>query len=167
MPSSCSIQPKDAAPRRAIRFAEQEFRRVPAVERGEETLDELLDRARLLIHPPEIAVLVGRDRLQRAREAGQVAVSRELTLRAVLGAATLGLVWQAPVAGMDLLVTFRALIEHAAAGKASPAAAVRVAAMSGLRAAAPMLALVLVAGGRGGCRARPDRVPAQPGLAPS
>ncbi len=85
-------------------------------------------------------------RLQRAREAGQVAVSRELVLWAVLGAATLGLAWQAPAAGRDLLVTFRALIGHAAAGEASPAAAVRVAALAGLRAVAPLLALVLVAG---------------------
>jgi len=85
-------------------------------------------------------------RLQRAREAGQVAVSREVVLWAVLGAATLDLAWQVPAAGRDLLTTFRALIEHAASGEASPAAALREAAMTGLRATAPLLALVLVAG---------------------
>lgn len=58
-------------------------------------------------------------RLQRAREAGQVAVSREVVLWAVLGAATLGLAWQAPAAGRALLTTFRALVEHAASGEAS------------------------------------------------
>ncbi|HJS85204.1 MAG TPA: EscU/YscU/HrcU family type III secretion system export apparatus switch protein [Acetobacteraceae bacterium] len=85
-------------------------------------------------------------RLQRAREAGQVAVSREVVLWAVLGAATLGLAWRAPAAGRDLVVTFRALIEHAASGEASPSAALRLAAAAGLRATAPLLALVLVAG---------------------
>lgn len=85
-------------------------------------------------------------RLQRAREAGQVAVSREVVLWAVLGAATLGLAWQAPVAGQDLVVTFRALIEHAASGEASPAAALHLAATTWLRATAPLIALVLVAG---------------------
>lgn len=88
-------------------------------------------------------------RLQRAREAGQVAVSREVVLFAVLGAATLGLVWQAPEAGRTLLVTFRALIEHAAMGDASPRAATRLAALTAVRAAGPMLALVLLAGALG------------------
>ncbi len=88
-------------------------------------------------------------RLQRAREAGQVAVSREVVLFAVLGAATLGLVWQAPEAGRDLLVTFRALIEHAAMGDASPRAATRLAALTALRAAAPILVLALLAGAAG------------------
>ena len=84
-------------------------------------------------------------RLQRAREAGQVAVSREVVLFATLGAATLGLVWQAPQAGRDLLATFRALIEHAAMGDASPRDATRLAALTVLRAAGPMLALAMLA----------------------
>jgi hypothetical protein len=46
-------------------------------------------------------------------------VSREVVLWAVLGAATLGLAWQAPAAGRALLTTFRALVEHAASGEAS------------------------------------------------
>jgi flagellar biosynthetic protein FlhB len=81
-------------------------------------------------------------RLQRAREAEQVALSRELVLCAVLGAATLGLAWQAPAAGRDLVVTFRALIEHSASGEATVGAAVRLAAITGLRAVAPLLVLV-------------------------
>ncbi|MBV8703582.1 MAG: flagellar biosynthesis protein FlhB [Acetobacteraceae bacterium] len=85
-------------------------------------------------------------RLQRAREAGQAAVSREVVLLAVLSAATLGLAWQAPVAGRDLLTTFRAFIEHAASGEASPSAALRLAGTAWLRASAPLLALALLAG---------------------
>ncbi|MBV8870112.1 MAG: flagellar biosynthesis protein FlhB [Acetobacteraceae bacterium] len=85
-------------------------------------------------------------RLQRAREAGQAAVSREVVLLAVLSAATLGLAWQALVAGQDLLTTFRAFIEHAASGEASPSAALRLAGTAWLRASAPLLALALLAG---------------------
>ncbi len=88
-------------------------------------------------------------RLQRAREAGQVAVSRELVLLAVLGAAALALVWQAPVAGRDLLVAFRALIERGAAGEVSPAAATRLAGLTILRVAGPTVALALIAGAAG------------------
>ena len=62
MPSSCSSPAEHAAARGAVRFAEQEFRRVPAVVLGQVSLDELLDRTCVLIDAPEIAVLVRRDR---------------------------------------------------------------------------------------------------------
>jgi flagellar biosynthesis protein FlhB len=85
-------------------------------------------------------------RLQRARDEGQVAVSHELVLFVVLGAATLGLVWLAPVAGRDLLATFRGFIQHAAADDAPPRDALRLAALTVVRAAGPVIGVVLVAG---------------------
>ena len=85
-------------------------------------------------------------RLQRARDAGEVAVSRELVVLASLGAATLSLVWLAPASGRDLLGLFRALLEHAAAEDVAPRAAAHLAMLTLLRAAGPMLALALLAG---------------------
>lgn len=85
-------------------------------------------------------------RLQRAREAGEVAVSRELVLLATLGAATLSLIWLAPTSGRDLLGLFRALTEHAAAEDVSPSAAAHLAMLTLLRAVGPVLALALAAG---------------------
>lgn len=72
-------------------------------------------------------------------------MSRELVLFAVLGAGTLGLVWLAPAAGRDLVATFRGFVEHAAADDAPPRAALRLAALTVVRTAGPLIALVLVA----------------------
>ncbi|MEO8714641.1 MAG: flagellar type III secretion system protein FlhB [Acetobacteraceae bacterium] len=85
-------------------------------------------------------------RLQRAREAGEAAVSRELVLFAAIGAATLSLIWLAPAAGRDLLTLFRALVEHAASEDVSPRAAAHLAMLTLLRATGPILALALFAG---------------------
>ncbi len=84
-------------------------------------------------------------RRQRAREAGQLAVSRELTMLASLGGATLGLVWLAPVSGRAILGLFRSLLEHGAADNVAPGAAVYLAMLTALWAAGPVLLLMLLA----------------------
>ncbi len=85
-------------------------------------------------------------RLQRAREAGEVAVSRELPVFAVLGAVALVLAWQAPDTARDVAVRLGTLIGRAADDGASPAAALRAASFAGLRAAAPPVLAALAAG---------------------
>lgn len=84
-------------------------------------------------------------RLQRAREEGQVAVSHEVPVLAVLAAATLALAWAGPPAGRALLHTGRALMQHAAANEASPAGVAIVATEAGGLLAAPLL-LIAAAG---------------------
>lgn len=86
-------------------------------------------------------------RRQRAREAGQLAVSRELAMLASLGAATLGLIWLAPLSGRSILELFRSLLEHGAAENVTPGAAVHLAVLTLLWAVGPLLVLLLFAVG--------------------
>lgn len=83
-------------------------------------------------------------RRQRAREAGQLAVSRELGMLASLGGATLGLIWLAPLSGHAILGLFRSLLEHGAADNVAPGEAVHLAMLTLLRAVGPLLVLMLV-----------------------
>ncbi|HEY5299117.1 MAG TPA: EscU/YscU/HrcU family type III secretion system export apparatus switch protein [Acetobacteraceae bacterium] len=85
-------------------------------------------------------------RLQRAREAGEVAVSHELVAFASLAAAALSLIWLAPASGRRLLDLLRGLLEHAAAEGVSPRAGAHLAMLTLLSAAGPILALGAAAG---------------------
>src|SRR6266536_3034807 len=86
-------------------------------------------------------------RQQRAREEGQVPVSRELVTLAGLAAVTLALVWAAPSVAHDLarrLSTFLARAHEIEAGDA--AAALRAAGVAWLRGAAPFVLAAMLAG---------------------
>jgi flagellar biosynthetic protein FlhB len=86
-------------------------------------------------------------RLQKAREKGQVALSREVSTFAVLAAATLVLGMAAPDAARILAGRLSLLLEHA--HEMQPAAALRSAASAGIVAAAPFVLAALVAGSAG------------------
>ncbi|HEY8287867.1 MAG TPA: EscU/YscU/HrcU family type III secretion system export apparatus switch protein, partial [Acetobacteraceae bacterium] len=87
-------------------------------------------------------------RMQRAREEGNVPVSRELPMLASLGAATLILAYVAPGAARDLTVMLRAFLAHADAESLAGAGAFRIATSALVRSVAP-LALAAVAAGAG------------------
>jgi flagellar biosynthetic protein FlhB len=77
-------------------------------------------------------------REQRAREAGDVPISREVTTFASLGGATLALLIAGPAAAQGLAASLAALL--AQSGGADVGAAIRDAMLAGLLAAAPMIA---------------------------
>ncbi len=83
-------------------------------------------------------------RLQRAREEGQVPVSRELTSFAMLAAAALVLALAAPAAAHTLAVQLAAMLAQAHA--TDPLAALRAALRATLVAAAPFALAALLAG---------------------
>jgi flagellar biosynthetic protein FlhB len=82
-------------------------------------------------------------RLQRAREEGQVPLSRELTSFAVLGAAALVLVLVAPGAAHTLATRLAVLLGQA--HQTDPVAALRAASLAGVIAAAPFVLAGLLA----------------------
>ena len=82
-------------------------------------------------------------RLQRAREAGQTAVSREVPAFAVLAAFALVLALAGPAASRTLALRLSILFRRF---DLSGAAALRLAALAGLRALAPVAGAALVAG---------------------
>ena len=82
-------------------------------------------------------------RLQRAREAGQTAVSRELPAFAALAAFALVLALAGPDVSRDLALRLSILFRRF---DLSDAAALRLAALAGLRALAPAAGAALVAG---------------------
>ena len=61
----------------AVRFAEQVFRRIPAVVLRQVALDELLQRIRILVDAPEVAILVRRN---RSRIAGADRVDEQVAV---------------------------------------------------------------------------------------
>jgi flagellar biosynthetic protein FlhB len=83
-------------------------------------------------------------RLERAREQGQIALSREMPTFAVLAATALVLTMAAPAATHRLAGRLAALLEQAHV--LDPAAALRSAALAGLVAAAPFVLAALLAG---------------------
>ena len=83
-------------------------------------------------------------RLQRAREEGQVPLSREATSFAVLGAASLVLVMVAPASARRLAAELAAML--AQAHQTDPLAALRAATRAGLAAAAPFALAAMLAG---------------------
>ena len=83
-------------------------------------------------------------RLQRAREEGQVPLSREVSGFAVLAAAALVLALVAPGAAHGLAVQLAGLLEHA--HEAEPLAAMRAVSIAGLLAAAPFALAAMLAG---------------------
>src|SRR5579871_1848613 len=83
-------------------------------------------------------------RLQRAREEGQVAVSRELTTFAGLAAVTLVLFMAAPVVIHELAIRLGVMLSRADQLRA--ASAFRLAGVAWLRGAAPFVLAALIAG---------------------
>src|SRR4051794_40487286 len=86
-------------------------------------------------------------RLEKAREQGQVALSREVPSLAVLAAGALVLGMAAPEAARGLSGRLSALLAHA--HELEPLAALRLAALAALAAAAPFALVALVAGTAG------------------
>lgn len=86
-------------------------------------------------------------RLQKAREQGQVALSREVPTFAVLAAAALTLALAVPDAARQLAVRLSLLLEHA--HELEPGAGLRAATLAGLAAAAPFVLAALFAGAAG------------------
>jgi flagellar biosynthetic protein FlhB len=82
-------------------------------------------------------------RLQKAREEGQVPVSRELSSFAVLAGAALVLVMVAPASARRLTIALAGLLAHA--HELDGLAGLRVAARAGLIAAAPFTLMAMVA----------------------
>jgi flagellar biosynthetic protein FlhB len=83
-------------------------------------------------------------RLEKARAEGSVAMSRELPALAVLGATALVLMLDGPALSTRLTLRLSLLLEQA--DRLDPAAALRFAAIEGLRALAPFALAALVAG---------------------
>ena len=83
-------------------------------------------------------------RLQKAREEGNVPLSREVATFAVLGVTTLVLAMAGPGLARGLAEKLAILLERA--HDADPAAAIRMAALAGLAAAAPFALAALLAG---------------------
>jgi flagellar biosynthetic protein FlhB len=86
-------------------------------------------------------------RLQKAREEGQVALSREVPTFAVLAAAALTLALVVPDAAHRLAARLSLLLEHA--HELEPGAALRASAVAALAAAAPLVFAALLAGAAG------------------
>lgn len=83
-------------------------------------------------------------RLEKARAEGSVALSRELTALAVLGAAALVLMLDGPDLSRRLALRLGVVLEQA--GRRDPVATMRAAGIEGLRALAPFALAALLAG---------------------
>ena len=86
-------------------------------------------------------------KLQKAREKGEVAKSRELATAAVLLASATALFFSAEYVREMLVACFDTAFDSVAADTASPTAILRAGASFGIRAAIPVLLAAMIAGG--------------------
>ena len=85
-------------------------------------------------------------RLQRARDEGQVPVSRELITLACMAAVTLALVWAGPGAARDLALGLSVFIARAHEFQQTEGSALRLAGVLWVRGAAPFVLAAMFAG---------------------
>jgi flagellar biosynthesis protein FlhB len=85
-------------------------------------------------------------RLQRAREEGQVPISRELVTLAGMAAVTLALLWTAPGTAHDLALSLSTFLARAHEFDVTDGSAFRLAGLVWLRGSAPFVLAAMLAG---------------------